>query len=71
MELYYQNDTILHLTTGAFIDPEVGYKSFMNYVSMQDCSEPGFLNEVIVGILGFEVLSPLMDGLHDGNDLCV
>jgi len=48
MELYYQNDTILHLTTGAFIDPEVGYKSFMNYVSMQDCSEPAIVARVLM-----------------------
>jgi hypothetical protein len=42
VKLFYnaiQNDTILHLATGAFSDPMVGFDSLMNYINMTDCPE--------------------------------
>ena len=51
IKLYYQalqNDTILHLMTGAFTNPEVGQQRFMNYVSMQDCPEPAIVARALM-----------------------
>ena len=46
MKLYYQalqNDTILHLATGAFSDPTMGFDSLMNCINMPDCPEPAIV----------------------------
>jgi hypothetical protein len=62
IKLYYQalqNDTILHLTTGAFTNPEVGHQRFMNYVSMQDCPEPAIVARALMLVL----MSPIARSL--------
>jgi hypothetical protein len=51
IKLYFnalQNDTILHLATGAFSDPMVGFDSLMNYINMPDCPEPAIVTRALM-----------------------
>ena len=51
IKLFYnaiQNDTILHLATGAFSDPMVGFDSLMNYINMTDCPEPAVVARALM-----------------------